>query len=225
MAEDIEYPEHNHVVTIPQLRCEHCLYFEDFAIYKEKCKTLGVQPKSRPCTKFVANARQLDVNQTEVQNLFETINNMSRPQVALLTAVLAREHITRTNGHKFFDIVYVRKFGDDYISNYVKARIISIDSGMAYLRGVKKEKFFASVKKESVLTPEQWQKKKTQLVSLNRWRDPNLLKFTNFKMPVKSKASIAAYEPPNIDTWGNAVSLFDAKPIKGNKKSKVITLR
>ena len=133
----VEIPNLGKDLVIGGLFCKHCAFFQREGIYefdKDKtrertpCHNLGVQPNSKPCPNFSVNPYEFDFNEVDgatalLSELFRGLDERKLPQFA---AHLMELYKTRKKGFKFGETVYVRLFGDEYVSNYAAAKVIKV---------------------------------------------------------------------------------------------------
>jgi len=203
------------------VRCNSCIYFENRAHskYKEPCNSLGILAKSTPCNKFTPNPAKLNFRSDKIlRQISRVLAKIGKEHLPLIASVLLRESKTRNKGFNFGQVVYVRIFGDDYISNYRKAYVVFAERKLVYLTGGKninsETEFTASVGTQYVLSSDQWEKKKSALKAQGKLKDPKLPRY----IKVTKKPSWD-YEPPTIDDfWKLAL-----KPQKDKKTNLLKT--
>lgn len=184
-------------------KCGECRYFANtpHKAYKKVCMKLGVIEKAKPCKRFSPDVSLLNFNDEKQQFMLSDIMaNTSTARLALLAAVINREARTRRHGFHFGEVIYIRAFGDDYVSNYRKGRVINADSEYVYISG--NRNFVAQVYHDSVIKHAQWKLKKVKLTKAGKVRDPRYKSYTQLvpEHIAKLKRDMEdAYQPPTID--------------------------
>jgi hypothetical protein len=185
------------------VRCGSCIFFEDRAhqAFKKPCSTLGVKKFSRPCIKFFANPFHFLQDDPEYKLVNRLLVKYGK-QLPTLVAWLNQESSTKKTGFTFGQTVYVRMLGDDYLLNYAKATVISSSKEQVYVQGKKLGKG-GTYLHDSVLTEEQWSRKKKNLIKHKRIRDPKEKEY--YKITVTPKKAVD-YEIPTIDQFAKTMS-------------------
>lgn len=194
--------------------CRDCVFFSKRpnSKFKKPCQTIGIVSSSTPCDKFAPDPGRLNFRSDKTHRLLaKAISKIGKEHLPLLASFLLRERKTRNKGLNFGQLVYIKVFGGDYISNYTKAYVAFADRKLVYLSNAKNLKndneFTASIGIEHVLTKEQWEKKKSTLKVQARIKDPKLPNYTKI-----TKKPAWDYEPPTIDSF--------FKMIHGSKEKK-----
>lgn len=225
------------------VKCGQCLYFNRLTnkAYKAPCQTLGVFPKSDPCLRFSADPSLLPIKSDKKMRVFaDLIQHFGKDSLQLLATVLNSATRTRAVGLHFGQVVYLRMFGDDYVSNYFRAYVVSARKDVGYAakhegriegtvvlsgslaalsnvdddnRSAKKKPWTGSVKLSSILTKDQWKKKLHELRMAGRNVDP---KYKDH-VTVKPKITID-YEPPTIDMSSDKLEKRNVIKRKGTGK-------
>jgi hypothetical protein len=203
-------PDNGKLPVIRGVKCKDCVGFNRYAKYDDLCEKLGVQSYSKPCSRFDPDPKKLGVS--DIKLLAEVIDGMATARIPLITSMLNREHITRTNGFHMGQKVYVRVLqgSGDYLSNYGIAKVISADSKYVHVQG--KGGFRASVYHVSVLTLEQFEKKRRRLQKAGKLKDPNLK-----KPQTKTSLKKVNYTPPTLEEY--------ERMVQREKTTKVVRVR
>lgn len=179
------------------IRCRDCIYYERSATYEDKCKNLGIQSFSKPCRRFTLDPYQIDFNNDDTKTISLLITNISDKKLIKLAALLAQESKTRKQGFIFGQKVYVKLYQSDYLSNYAVARVISANKEYVSLQG--KKGWRGMLFHNSVLTIEEFIKKKDSLIKQNKLKDPNFSNYTTIKLNTKGMKK--NYEPKDISEY------------------------
>lgn len=184
------------------VRCKSCLFFKHAATFKLPCSEMDVKSFARPCSRFTANHYAFDFLDGGHQQIAELMARLKDSRIADLTALFNQELRTRKQGYRHGQIVYVRMFSDDYLSNYARAKVVLATKEYIYLQGFTKKSrsFRGSYLRKSVLTEEQFERKRRRLIKAGKLRDPALAQYTAWKPPVKrGKDPLKDYVVPTID--------------------------
>lgn len=174
------------------VRCRHCIFFERSAVFEDKCIKLHVQPTALPCHKFVTDPRMVNFDRTEIVSLTSLMQQLRSSELAVLAAIINQEKKTRNNGFWFGQTVYVRAIGqDDYLSNYLRAHVISSTGGMVWVQG--EQGWYGSFSLLSVLDYDQFEAKTTVLRRKGRLIDPKMER--SQRPPIASLRDVS-YQPP-----------------------------
>ncbi len=226
--------------TISGLKCGQCKFFKQFGFYsisgdsqkreKVPCNELGILETSLPCPNFSISPYKINFKNKEgVERLLEKIlQKITKKDLALFSVLINQEQRTRKKGFYFGQIVYLRLFGEDYLSNYVKAKIINATGEYVHVQGDKG--FNATLFIDSILTKEAFIKKQVELTKKNKLLDPNFAKHTKFDSK-KLKLFKADYKPNTIDKFltqeetkrsniPSVKELFDENKVKGKYSSR-----
>lgn len=160
-------------------RCGNCKHLKRIAnpAYEKPCIDLGMTEISRPCHRFSCDPTKIKFQgDRNIRNAIDLIQNLSPDKLLLMASMLIEESKTRRKGFFFGQTVYIRAFGDDYISNYRRMKVVSADR--KYVNLVAPDGSTAMVFHGSVITPAAWRKKKEQLTKTERLTDPRYKKYT-----------------------------------------------
>ena len=160
-------------------KCGNCKHLKRIAhpAYEKVCTEHGMTADSKPCERFSADPTKISF--TRDRDAFRAekfLTELSDDKLRLFASLLVEETKTRAKGFYFGMPVYLRVYGDDYLSNYQRAKVVSADAKWVNL--VSANGFTAMVLHRSVLTPAQWHKKKAWLEHNERLVDPKLHKYT-----------------------------------------------
>lgn len=180
------------------VRCRNCLFFKKAAYFRAPCGSaeMGIKPYAKPCEHFTANHYSFD---TVIDRpLTDFLESLSHDRLGDLTALLNQEIRTRRHGFTLGQLVYIRLFQDEYLSNYCRASVIMANKDYVYVQGLDaKKKFRGMFRHESILNVKTFTLKKKSLVRRRRLVDPRLKEYTTLKVDA-SKVKVE-YEPPTID--------------------------
>jgi hypothetical protein len=207
--------------------CGGCRHFNRMAYpeYGIVCEKKGILETAKPCVRFSPDPRQIKFkNDADLVALAKALANVSKNKLPLLASLINKESRTRKQGWCFGEICYIRIFGEDYISNYRRSRIISADSQYVTIEG--KGGFTASLTKSSVLNARQWKKKKRELEAAGKITDPNYSKY--IRLPTKAEREAAkildGVNPPALDgvtAKGRKAILSSEQAVKAKRVIKV----
>lgn len=186
MPEPVSIPLNKTALTI-NVRCGSCKFFKRIPnpAYGDVCTEKGVLDSSKPCMRYCVDPDQIHIKESEhIDALVQILEGISDKELSLVTALFNREHITRKRGFRFGMVVYLRPFGDDYVSNYRRAKVISADRTYVHIRA--SDGWIGSVYLSSVLKPSEWKTKKAQLERAGKITDPNYKKYFH----IKTKAEV-----------------------------------
>lgn len=209
---------------VPQIpvKCRHCAFFKRNATYSAPCATLGRDPSDKPCPRFMIDYKSLTIKKdTPLEALAQVLNRLDKRHLAVVAAFVLQARSTFDAGFELGQIVYFRPFGDDYLSNYQRAKVLFAvpKNGMVYVNGKASHAggMHAYLKISSVLTEEEWRTKRAKLLKDGKVDDP--------KNPIHKvqKANREKYEPPMMDLKGKKSS--KSKTTKGKAAKKAISLR
>jgi hypothetical protein len=160
-----------------QVQCGNCVHFRRIAAFKDVCVKLGIKEFAPPCTKFVADFHQFSRNAEFAKFLAATPDDQLQPLLALINA----EVTTRHSKFRYGMAIYVRLFGDDYISNYVKCYVMMAKGRYVYVELPAQENYYGVFLKKSVFTEAQFLKKLKLLASNNKLRDPKFKQYSSWQ--------------------------------------------
>lgn len=160
-------------------RCGNCKHLKRIAnpAYEKLCKDLGMSEISRPCARFSADPTKIKFRREDnLRNAVRFLQELSADKLLVFASLCVEESKTRRKGFHFGMTVYLLAFGDDYVSNYRRMKVVSADR--KYVNLVGSDGSTAMVFHKSVLTPKQWIKKKAWLENNERLTDPRYKKYT-----------------------------------------------
>lgn len=127
----------NRDLVIPGLACRHCMHFLKEGLYEDErdrdrertpCKNLNVLPTSKPCPNFSVEPAEFNFGDVEdpTELLSKLLVGLDEKRLPQFAAHLVEMYKTRKKGYRFGEIVYIRLFGDDYLSNYFAVRVVKV---------------------------------------------------------------------------------------------------
>lgn len=158
--------------------CGDCRHFVRLAHpkYGQACSVKGVIETAKPCSKFNPDARRVRFKDDESVVAFaQFMASVPTSKLAVLASLINREHRTRKHGFAFGEIVYLHLFGGDFISNYRRCRVVSVDKEYVHVEGG--DGFVATVYPTSILNMRKWKKKRKELEAAKRVKDPNYKRY------------------------------------------------
>lgn len=194
--ENSEIPKTGIIIPL-EVRCRDCFHFRHQKAngYKDICERLGILPQGRPCAKFLPDAKIFDIEVDDGRNLRTYLGSLPASRLALYASLLIQEKNTRRQGFHFGEMIYVRLFREDYLSNYARAWVIMANSQRVFVQGTD-HKFRGNFLRSSILDAEEFIRKKKALISRKQLLDPNLAKYTGWK---PNKKLTIDYVPPVVD--------------------------
>lgn len=199
---------------ILKIRCKNCISLRTIPIFNTTCDKLGVLPFSKTCDKFVINPYSVRFDESKsAEKISDLLRNISGIKIDLFAAIISQESKTRKNGFRFGQKVYFKIYLDDYLSNYKSATVISANSSHVFIQG--KGKIQAMLKHSSILTEEEFRKKRIFLKKKGLIEDPNYSKYTVATRVSKISLKDENYDPPSIDKWNDIMA---AKTVKSTKR-------
>lgn len=188
MPKKFEYP------TI-KTTCSSCVFYNTNCAYGDSpCSKLGILASNKPCKRFLINPSVFDMNETKDVNDF--VGGIQTKDLCKYALLLSREVKTRKLGFFFGQEVVVQVYRGDYVSNFARAYVISADKDYVYVHG--KKGFRATLYHSSVLSLEQWDKKRASLLKRKKVKDPLFKSYTTFnpsKLPLLGTKTKAKKEP------------------------------
>ena len=185
-----------------KLSCGDCRHFTRMAFpeYGSVCSKIGIVEEAKPCKRFTPDSRLVEFQSDPDLVQFATfLATVPTSKLGVIASILTREHRTRKQGFNFGEVVYLRVFGDDYISNYRRCRVVQADARYVHVEG--KKGFTATVLKTSLLNFKQFKKKRAELEAAKKIRDPKYKNY--FAVPdvaAKKAAEILnSLVPPTLD--------------------------
>jgi hypothetical protein len=160
------------------VNCGDCVHFNKFRHPQlpRVCSEDGVRDYAKPCEKFQVNWQHFNYSETFTKILKEVVTE-DLPRIA---ALINAEIATRTAKYYYGMPVYVRLFGEDFISNYARCNVITAQGRYVYVQGMK-TKYYGMFVKKSVFSEKQFIAKLKQLALNKRYTDPKLKTFTDWK--------------------------------------------
>ena len=199
--QEISFPLSGCALTI-NANCGMCRHFSRMAhpAFKEVCQKKGIIEVSKPCVRYQADPRQLRFYEESHMVAFaEFLATVPTSKLPLLASIFNQEHRTRKRKYHFGEIIYIHAFGQEYISNYRRCRILVVERDLATVEG--EGNLIASVMLKSVLNAKQWKKRKAELQAAKRVKDPNYKR--HFKVSTKIekeiKKAIETLTPPMLN--------------------------
>jgi len=195
--EATELPRQGVVIPL-EVRCRDCFHFkhQKASGYKSVCIDLGILPQGRPCAKFLPDAKLFDLRLDEGRDLRQYVGTLPANKLALYAALLMQERTTRRQGFRHGEMIYIRLFREDYLSNYARAWVIMANAQRVFVQGVD-SRFRGNFLRTSIFDAEEFARKKKALISRKLINDPNLIKYTERR--IKTNKAVIDYEPPVID--------------------------
>ena len=180
----------------PQLlvTCGGCVHFNKMRHPQlpKVCKEEGIREYAKPCEKFQVNWQLFNAD----KQFSDIVHSISNDDLPLIVALLNAEISTRIAKYHYNMVVYVRLFGEDYISNYFKCNVICAKGRYVYVQGAK-SKYYGVFLKKSVLTEKQFLTKIKELALAKKYRDPKLESYTDWK-PAK-RGIVTIKDVPHVD--------------------------
>lgn len=213
------------------ITCGKCQHFNriPYPQYGTVCSTLGVVEKAKPCKRFSPDSKQVQFStDTDLVQFATFLASVPNSKLGIIASLLTREHRTRSQGFVFGEVVYLKVFEGDYISNYRRCRVVQADSKYIHIEG--KSGFTASVLKQSVLNHKQWKKKRLALEESKLIKDPKYKSYFIAPTPASKKISqiLESIEPPMLDGTTispkkkNAIVVTEGSSTKLKKKVRVL---
>lgn len=217
----------NKDLVIPGLACRHCMHFGKEGLYEDErdrdrertpCKNLNVLPTSKPCPNFSVDTAEFNFGGVEepTELLSKLLTGLDEKRLPQFSALMVELYKMRKKGFRFGETVYVRLFGDDYLSNYFAVRVVKVKEVIekmyqtssldpqigkqmvrarrivVYLQG--KGNFRLRLYDNSVLRERDMIAKRKELQSKERLVDPRYDTYTH--LPVPDTLTDPAYLPP-----------------------------
>jgi len=194
-------------------KCKNCLFFSNAAYkaFKKPCKTLGVKSFSRPCEHFFANPFEFILNDKR-HKLIATLIKKYEDDLPGIVAWLNQEIYTRKKKFYYGQPVVVRMLGEDYLTNYAQAWVVSANSEHVFVQG---KKFKGTFLHESIILNEDWVRKRAALVKHKKIKDP---KAKDYYIISKKRITPKKKELPSKDDFTKTLTA------KAKKQSKVIRI-
>lgn len=197
------------------LRCKDCRFHQTLIApgNAKPCTSLGIISEARPCDKFKVSHRSVTLAPDKLASFNEVVAGIPASQLKVIAAHLNQEVVTRKNGFKFGETVYILVLGGDFLHNYRRAVVLSADNEFVYVTG-RFDRFYGALKHSSVIKLEKWEAKRKQLILSKSFVDPNHTKLWH----VKATGQVSSYDPPDIDT---AMKQVEAAEDKVRKRSRL----
>lgn len=170
-------PKPNPLVLRVQVSCGDCMFFSNARLPNaaSPCAQMGCPANRVPCIKYTSNVFSDAVAEAmESKDLRKMLNSI--PDAALGALALALPEIRRLRavGLRVGQLVYFNAVGPsksrDYLANYYRARVLSLDRNGNVLLGCKG--VTASINTQYVLTEEAWKNKRQKLIDKRHIFDP-----------------------------------------------------
>ncbi len=166
-------------------QCGSCLGLNREKIFEAPCATKGMLPNAKACNSFKPDLYALaqpEATFNDLELLGPALAKMSLSQLAILSALAERERVTRKYGYRFFQRVYVRYVGpasNNYLSNFMSARVLDCDA--QYIRLVGDSDFKAYIvlqhtkgQTSSLYTTADFAVLRAEMVANKKFVDPTL---------------------------------------------------
>jgi hypothetical protein len=179
----------------PQLlvTCGECIHFKVIPQFSSVCEKLGIRDYAKPCSKFLLNWKDIQFN----EEFTKVLKNTETTHLSKMVALVNAEISTRRAKFAYGMVVYVRMFGDDFISNYAKCYVICAQGRYVYVQSAK-DQYYGAFLKASVYKEKPFITKITQLAKARKYTDPKLKTYTQTKLP-KASATTKIKDIPSID--------------------------
>ncbi len=181
-----------------RFQCGTCLYHSREKIFEEKCSAQGKIPTAKSCSSFQPDSYQLvehDPLHSDLEMVANVMHKMTPHQLILLSALVNKDRFTRKHGYYFYQEVYFRYCGSpgqNYLSNFVRARVLDADKDFVRLVGDnEKHRMYLVVenkKNASLYTPKEFRVLRAEMLREHKLVDPAL----NFQLTAKSKSGVVA---------------------------------
>jgi hypothetical protein len=173
--------------------CGSCVHLNCIPAFAEVCSKMGIGPYHDICEKYQFNWKLIDLNNKEQFDLLDNISKLSTDQLLIVADLLRAEKLTRNRGFRFKEPVYVRLFGDNYLSNYAKGWVILAAKSYVYVQGTSSS-YYGAFLRSSVIKEIKFIKLANQLILEKKINDPKMKDYTKIKHKVKNIGDI-----PTID--------------------------
>jgi hypothetical protein len=164
-----------------ELRCGDCIHFKTgpaHPAYAGLCRDHGKKVYSPICDYFAPDVTALkSVTEGALVKLSELVTECNSQQCRILSHVLMRrtwfDNAGLTFGQKLYFVV-----GDNYLSNIVHGRLVSVTRDgeqvilVSTMEGLQKQQATARLYRNSVLTEQQYNKLRVALIKADRVFDP-----------------------------------------------------
>ena len=187
-----------------RLRCRDCTHFKGVAHPRlgsvgENCSSKGVLGAAKPCKYFQIDPRAIKFDQNNddgeyVRMISDIVRGMNDRALAQVAAVLNQESKTRAQGHRFGEEVYFALGNTNYISNFVRGRVVKSDREYTFIRGERQA--VAQIKNEHVFSQEGWLQHRKKLRKSSRYLDPE--SGSGIIPQVLKDLRKTDHEPPNL---------------------------
>lgn len=205
-------------------KCGECLHFKthQHPSMQGLCQKQGIRPFALAPKCYTPDVAQIVASSDELLHYITFFNNLSLKQRRILVGMLKTKKKQFAMGTK----VYFKAMGKDYISNYLSGFFIgNTSSGELMVCGdpdrKKRGNMYIALFKDTdtLLTADQWQTKRLDLMNKGRIEDPDkpMKKFKKVVDPI-------AYEPPTMDSAPEEWYTKQAQKPK-RKKSELKELR
>lgn len=175
--------------------CGNCIHHRHIPQFKETCEKLGVGPYHKICEKFQFNWQLIQASKVS-GTLLEKVADIPDEDLLMMADFLRAERLTRRKGFKFMMPVYVRLFGDNFLSNYAKGWVITAAGRYVYIQG-KESAYNGAFLKSSIIKEPKFIKIAADLVKQGKIIDPNTRNYTK----IKAKNLKGFEDVPTIDSF------------------------
>lgn len=210
---------------LPQ-QCGGCKHFKRIAhpAYEKTCTNLGILQESKPCERFMPDASGMKLSSPrQARNVMDLLRELGPSDLRNLATLALQERRSRKYGFKFGDTVYLQAFGDDYLSNYRRAKVVAADAKYVHIEA--DQGFAAMVFHGSVLTATQWRKKHKWLIDNERLTDPRYHKYIRVPSQAELQAERVKHSLDALDlNIANGGAFVEgARPEKRPERSTPLT--
>lgn len=209
------------------LKCLDCIYYSSRKLNgtDAPCKDLGVLPSNSPCSRYMFDFKNVDLN-LQTQKVLSLVHNAQNiNDLDALIGMAEQEKRTRKYGLSIGDIFYIKMFRPNYVSSYFRVVVLCADKNFVQVQGAHKSKlWFGEFKRESLITAKDYEKIKANLEKKGLIEDPNFESYFKapenvIKMVSKRKKSYTkAKEENERDLESEADELLGDDFIKDSKK-------
>ncbi len=203
------------------VNCGQCIFHKRFATYDHPCRDMGVVASAIPCNRFSADPNAVAIA-PEIFSIAVALGKVT--SVSALQAFAAMALTSRRVNRLGFATgqwVVIRVGGDDFLRNYCYGVVTGATTKQLILAG--KDGFVAMLNPASVLTVEQWERKKKKLIALNRIDDPKGVK----RIKIKGNDSLTMHHIEMLSApkrRGRPVKKMTGQELAAKKKKTTFTL-
>ena len=183
-----------------KVRCGDCIFFSKFEKFGEPCEKLGVLKRDKPCKYFSVDPFQIDFDTTQgIVKLKNLLNRTENDDLKKFAAIINQHIDTRNMGLEFGEVVWVKLFQDDYLSNYFKAKVVQANKGIVYVHGIDGHTFTGTFQRPSVFTLREFREKRKELRSKKKITDPNFERYFVVKKSDTDKSKKEKSVPEEVE--------------------------